>query len=391
MKEKKKKEVSLRLFGHIGGRGLSGDMFAEKLIKLGETAEVINLYINSGGGDVIQGYSIVSAMLETKAKVIVTVVGVAASMAAVIAVCGSEVYMNDYSKIMIHNPYFENMPTEDAVKMDPKKREALRNIAESLVTILSRRGKSEKEIRELMDKETWFSADEALKAGFIDGVSSTKRMADLKDLPTDELLLLITNEYVSNQDRTLDGLKNDIARMLGLDNPTELELFQEINVFIAKTKGLMNNSVEEELNSAIKAGLIVDREYDSLLEMGNTSPSVLSGYLKRIKDEQQERQREKVEQYFRDDQRLRSLNLEKQNKLKAFAELQFDVFSDLMEALPEGRLSQVIKNLRNTQDPDPQNLKTLDDYRKYAPHLLRKDPALFDRLLEREERKNKSY
>ena len=74
--------------------------------------DTLDLHINSPGGDVTQGYSIISVILTMKTPINVYIVGIAASMAAVIAICGKNVYMYDYSRLMIHDPYFSGAETD---------------------------------------------------------------------------------------------------------------------------------------------------------------------------------------------------------------------------------------------------------------------------------------
>lgn len=113
------KKRTVRLFGSIGN-DIDGSRFANDLAELDEKVDQIDLHINSPGGSVDQGYSIVSVMLSMKSNVDVYIVGIAASMAAVIAVCGNRVKMYDYSKLMIHDPYFEGTASEKLT--DKKKR-----------------------------------------------------------------------------------------------------------------------------------------------------------------------------------------------------------------------------------------------------------------------------
>ena len=52
--DKPKKEATIRLFGMIG-REVDGNLFARELASLDDQADIINLHINSIGGDVVQG------------------------------------------------------------------------------------------------------------------------------------------------------------------------------------------------------------------------------------------------------------------------------------------------------------------------------------------------
>src|SRR5690625_2785254 len=64
----------------------------------------LNIYINSPGGSVFSGLAIYNMLKRNKAKKIVHIDGVAASMASVIALVGDEVYMPSNAFMMIHKP-----------------------------------------------------------------------------------------------------------------------------------------------------------------------------------------------------------------------------------------------------------------------------------------------
>ena len=66
--------------------------------------ETLNIYINSPGGSVFSGTAIYNMLKRNKAKKIVHIDGVAASMASVIALVGDEIYMPSNAFMMIHKP-----------------------------------------------------------------------------------------------------------------------------------------------------------------------------------------------------------------------------------------------------------------------------------------------
>jgi ATP-dependent Clp protease protease subunit len=68
-------------------------------------AQVINLRINSPGGDVFAAQAICTALKQHKAKVIAHIDGVAASAATSIACACDEVVMADGAMYMIHNAW----------------------------------------------------------------------------------------------------------------------------------------------------------------------------------------------------------------------------------------------------------------------------------------------
>ena len=96
----------MRLYGAIGPR-VDGDYFAQELASLDRgDFDMIHIRMNSPGGNVFQGMSIVSAILSMNTPVCVHIDGIAASMAAVVAVAADRVCMMDFAKMMIHDPYF---------------------------------------------------------------------------------------------------------------------------------------------------------------------------------------------------------------------------------------------------------------------------------------------
>ena len=79
------------------------DCTAPKNVVLPETGEDIEVHINSGGGDVYAGSEIYTALRSYSGKVVVKIVGIAASAASVIAMAGDEVEISPTAQIMIHN------------------------------------------------------------------------------------------------------------------------------------------------------------------------------------------------------------------------------------------------------------------------------------------------
>ena len=115
------REATMRLYGAIGEK-VDGDLFARELASLDDgQLEAIRIRINSPGGDVFQGMSIVSAMLSAKTPVYAHIDGIAASMAAVVAVAAKRVYMMDFAKLMIHDPYFAGKQSQSSTLSNKQK------------------------------------------------------------------------------------------------------------------------------------------------------------------------------------------------------------------------------------------------------------------------------
>lgn len=133
---------------------------------LSSTDEDVEVIINSGGGDVFSGSEIYTALKEHPSNVNVKVVGVAASAASVIAMAGSKIEMSPTAQMMIHNASSiavgDNREMQTAYNMLTSANKAVAN------AYIVKTGKSEQEITDLMNEETWFSADTAVEQGFAD-------------------------------------------------------------------------------------------------------------------------------------------------------------------------------------------------------------------------------
>jgi hypothetical protein len=102
-------------------------------------------------------------------KVTTHIDGLAASMASVIAMAGSEVIMVDNALVMIHNPWDCACGDANELRRDADQLDRLRD---QIVSIYAKRtGLAADELVAMMDEETWFSAADALDKKFITSVS----------------------------------------------------------------------------------------------------------------------------------------------------------------------------------------------------------------------------
>lgn len=138
----------------------------------------VTIRINSGGGSVFAGCDIYNMLMDYKqrANVIVEINGLCASIAGVIAMAGTTVRMSPSSLFMIHNvscnasgDYRDMEHTAETLK---KANETIAN-AFKLKT-----GMEDKEIKKIMDHETWFTAQEAKEKGIIDEIMYQNQKVD---------------------------------------------------------------------------------------------------------------------------------------------------------------------------------------------------------------------
>jgi ATP-dependent protease ClpP protease subunit len=158
--------AEVRIYDAIGMFGVEASQFCDDLEKI--TAGKINLRINSPGGDVFDGTAIYNALLRHPAQVHVSIDGVAASMASIIALAGDTVEMAESAFYMIHKPWSWVVGTADDMR---KEAVVLDKITGTAAGIYANNSElSLADVEEAMAEETWYTAQEAKDAGFIDTI-----------------------------------------------------------------------------------------------------------------------------------------------------------------------------------------------------------------------------
>lgn len=163
--------VTIFLYGEIGDYAelKSGNVAAE--LKMAESSGApVEIRINSIGGEVYSGIAIYNMIKSSKADIRIYVDGVAASMAAVIALCGKPVEMSKYSRLMLHSVsggcYGNKTELRRCI-------DEIEDLEESLSDILAAKLKMDKEtVRSTYfnDVDHWLTAQEALELGFVDAI-----------------------------------------------------------------------------------------------------------------------------------------------------------------------------------------------------------------------------
>lgn len=169
----------IRIFNDIGDYGITASDFVGELESLGKVS-TLNIAISSNGGDVSQGFAIYNILNRHSARKVVTVEGLAASMASVIAMVGDEVVMPANAMMMIHNPWGALMGEADQIKSFGEALETMQdNIADAYV---ARTGMDKAEVLDMMARETWLSAKRAVELGFADSVENALQIAAAFDV-----------------------------------------------------------------------------------------------------------------------------------------------------------------------------------------------------------------
>ena len=157
-------ETAIYIYDEVSWFGISADRFVRDLQAV--TTAKIALHLNSPGGDVFDGIAIYNALKQHAATVAVTVDGIAASIASVIAMAGDSVAVARGAMFMIHEPFAFTIG--DAAD-HRKGADALDLMGESIAGIYAARAGGEAAAwRARMAAETWFSDAEAVAVGLAD-------------------------------------------------------------------------------------------------------------------------------------------------------------------------------------------------------------------------------
>ncbi|WJZ69986.1 Clp protease [Vibrio phage PVP-XSN] len=147
--------------------------FAEQLANI--TAPEIDVRINSYGGEVFTAQAIYSLLKSHSAKINVFIDGIAASAATIIAMAGDDIVMPSNAMMMVHNPltmgYGNANDFREVADLLDKVRETL------LAVYREKTGLSDEKLIELLDDETYMTAQEALDYGFIDQIDEQIKVA----------------------------------------------------------------------------------------------------------------------------------------------------------------------------------------------------------------------
>ena len=205
----------------------------------------MSLHINCVGGDVFEGMAIYNVLKKRTARTTVYIEGIAASMGSVIALAGDEVVMAENSLFMIHNAWGGAMGEATEIR---KTAALLDKISGEIADIYTKKTNLPyNRVKEMMDEETWLSADEAFNLGFIDSISDAIKVAAKYDVSK---FKNITDKEIQNKlsvnlksKKMTEELKNwfnakveEIITKVKASNESETEDVKEVEVMMADEK-----------------------------------------------------------------------------------------------------------------------------------------------------------
>jgi ATP-dependent protease ClpP protease subunit len=172
-------EAELFLYEEIGGWGTLAEDFIAELKQI--TAPKLRVRVSSPGGNVFEGVALANALRAHPGEVTVQVDGIAASIASVIAMAGDRVVIQPQAMIMVHEAAGGCLGNaKDMQDMADLLDKISNNIAGAYA---AKAGGDVAEWRQVMVKETWYTAEEAVEAGLADEMVQPKKKAAPDDEP----------------------------------------------------------------------------------------------------------------------------------------------------------------------------------------------------------------
>ncbi|AZB66727.1 Clp protease ClpP [Staphylococcus pseudintermedius] len=137
----------------------------------------IVIKLASGGGDAFEGINIYNYLKSLKNHVTIEITSIAASAASIIAMAGDKIVMHTGSNMMIHEASTFAFGSKTDIR---KTLNALESVDKSIVDVYyNRTGVDKNEIIDMMAKETWMTADEAIKQKFADEKWQSKEVTNM--------------------------------------------------------------------------------------------------------------------------------------------------------------------------------------------------------------------
>src|SRR5690625_1994605 len=185
---------------------------------LGEVNGDVTVEINSGGGSLFHGSEIYTMLREYPHNVTVKVTGVTASAASVIMMAGDKILMSPTSQMMIHNATIGTYG--DYREMDSAS-SLLKNANQTAINAYKlKSGMGDDELKDLMDKETWFTAHQALEHKLIDEVMFENPVQVAASfgsgLLPQEVVNKLTKEFLETDDHPTNNQSDFLMSKLNL-------------------------------------------------------------------------------------------------------------------------------------------------------------------------------
>ena len=239
--------------GPIAEWWVSAEYIRSKLAEV-QPGEPIELRINSDGGNPQTALRIYTMLRAHDGPVTAYIEFMCASACTLITAAADEVVMSNIGWYMIHRIGSEPGPLKDADQTDQLSR-IMRAVEDSAVAIYAEKtGIGEDELRDMMSKETWLTAEEALELGFIDRIDEVVPVLD--NSITDFKLTAKFNKTPKKLKNYIKKLRNGASLAARLEELIEEQINDDterddVLDAMASAAGIERGTVNQILNGSI--------------------------------------------------------------------------------------------------------------------------------------------
>lgn len=280
--------ADIYIYDEIGQGGLTGGQFLQefKWLEQNDSITRINVRINSGGGAVIDGGSMMSIIRNSKKEVHTYNDFMALSSAGWVFLGADKGkrHMSSIAKLMIHDPSFG-----DEAKLSEKEKRALLAVKDTLVSIFEASGdKTKDEISSLMTDETWIDSQEAVDWGLINTENIEQfdkaLTASYNALPCEVVNFKINNN--NKKEKQMENLINKLGLSDGAEEKDFINKFEEMQNKIdgleaeKETMTQDNEELQKDLETVNSEKETLQNEIETLKEVENkTRLEVVNGII----------------------------------------------------------------------------------------------------------------
>lgn len=279
---------------YMGLDGVSFNSIDEFIAGIPADDDVIDMRINSPGGVVPEGWAIIDKLRATGKKIVATIEGDAASMAAILLLAASERKGHKHARLLIHDPYFPEYTLAGAYHKEDLEKLAAQldeDTQKTLDFMVERTGADRDTLAALMKEDKFIDMEQAKELGFIhEIIEPASASAKGWKKPT---MQTNSSTDMSNKNSIASAFKA-FAEALGLSVKMEEEVAPVGYVLTAQDGTEINIDKPEGEDPAVGDAASPDGEF---LMPDGTTIVVADGVITEIRDAEpeEEEQPEEVE------------------------------------------------------------------------------------------------
>ena len=240
-------EGKIYIDGEIGSK-VTLESVRNQVLALGDI-DVLNVDINSGGGDVTVGYAIHDYLVGLGIPVNTKAVGICASIATVIFLAGSNRSMLPNAELMIHNPWIQPNQAMEASDLEDLA-QYMREEESKLANFYSSKlGKDKEVIEGLMNVETRMDLIQSKSTGFVNANSIQYRAVasiKLNDKYMNDKSTKLLKELHAKLSKLVKGEEVPQAADIMLADGTVVVIDSEDGEFVGKSISYADGSPVED-------------------------------------------------------------------------------------------------------------------------------------------------